>query len=187
MTNEQIFKRLDEMLANPKSRNFLNHLVKAYFPIGKANRVIETPENNFKCVLTNEKLVSMNDALTIIVSDEFKTSFVDSLKVMFDESHEKKTVFKNFLGDKKLGLVGHETTTYMSYDAYLCFYDWLATKTLTGDKHINWLMSSIRFKDRGGDKKATSNKNQKIVPTTFSLGEVNGALANLKKQLENEA
>jgi hypothetical protein len=31
MNQEQIHASLDKMLANPKSRNFLNHLVRKYF------------------------------------------------------------------------------------------------------------------------------------------------------------
>ena len=80
MNQEEIHVSLDAMLANPKSKNFLNHLVRSYMPITNVEKVWETPKGDFKCVLTKEQLFSSQDILEGIHTEEFKTQFMDNLK-----------------------------------------------------------------------------------------------------------
>ena len=195
MTNEQIFKTLDEMLTNPKKRNFLNHLVRSYLPITNVRKVDITPKT-FKCVLTNANLFSINDVLEGVETEQFKIDFMTSLKSIFDENAPRINPYINIVKDKELGVTGKETTTFMSYSAFQVFFDWVITKSLQNDKHINWLLGSIRresFVNRaeGLNNPALKDTIKKIKrdnnvfkTTSYSLGDVNDALLKLKAQME---
>lgn len=194
MTQEQIHASLETMLANPKSKNFLNHLVRAYMPITNVTKVMDTPTGDFKCVITRDKLVSVQQILEGMETEEFKADLMTSLKNMFDEKADKTTPMAKLIGERKLGVTGKDTTTFMSYPAFQEFYNWVITKSLKGDKHINWLLGSIRraaFIERA-EKIGDSDVQQKVqnykkkgqTSATFTLADSSDVLSKLKAQLE---
>ena len=195
MNQEQIHASLDKMLANPKSRNFLNHLVRAYMPISNVEKVWDTPEKDFKCVLTREQLFSVGDIMKGIQTEEFKADFMTNLKSIFSEDKTENPIAK-LIGEKKMGVTGKDTTTYMSYPAFQEFYNWVITKSLKGDKHINWLLGSIRrasFMDRAEkiqdadvQKKVENHKKTEVPKSTYTLGDASDVLSKLKAKLENK-
>lgn len=195
MTQEQIFASLDNMLANPKSRNFLNHLVRAYLPTSNVQKVWETPAKDFNCVITREPLFSTQDILNGIHSDEFQTVFMENLKSMFDDKVELKSPIAAVVGDQKMAVTGKDTTTYMSVPAYQTFCDWVITKSLKGDKHINWLISGINrnsflkraenIQDEELQHKIKSSNKAKDRTATYKMSDVSEALLRLKQQMEN--
>lgn len=194
MTKEEINASLDKMLADPKTKNFLNHLVRAYMPITKVNKVEEKPKGIFKCVLSKQELVCVDDILTGIETEEFKTNLMKHLQTMFDETVDSESPMRKLIGDKKLGVTGKDTTTFMAYPVFQEFYSWVVTKALKGDKHINWLLGSIKrnaFIDRAENiqdgevqKKVANHKKQEHRgPATFTLGDL-GVLQQLKEELK---
>ena len=196
MTTEEIHSSLDKMLESHKSKIFLNHLVKAYMPISNVEKVIDKPEGGFKCVISKDDLVSVNEILEGIQTEEFKNNLMKSMKTMFDDNADKTTAMSKLIGDKKLGVTGKDTTTYMSVPIAQEFFNWVITKSLKGDKHINWLLGNIRresFLKRAkniNDEKvqSTVRKLEKKVDrtATFTLGDANGALAQLKAKMQNK-
>ena len=198
MNQKQIFAKLDEMLAKPKSRNFLNHLVRSYVPSSKTDKVWKTPEGEFKCVLTGVQLFSCNDLFIEMHSEEYQKQFVEGLKTLLDED---KSNYENplitLMGDKKLGVHGTNSDTFMAVDAYQSFMEWVITKSFKGDKHISWLLGSIRrerFLERAelSEDKAVADKAKKISKeitkdntAKYSLGDANDALMKLKQRMEN--
>jgi hypothetical protein len=195
MNQEQIHASLDKMLANPKSKNFLNHLVRAYMPISNVEKVWDTPEKDFKCVITRDPLFSAADILKGIQTEEFKADFMNHLKSLFSEEKVESPISK-LVGEKKMGVTGKDTTTYMSYPAFQEFYNWVITKSLNGDKHINWLLGSIRrtsfmeraakIQDVGVQKKVEDFKKTTGSSSTYTLGDASDVLAKLKAKLENK-
>src|ERR1035441_7984501 len=85
MTSQEIHASLDKMLENPKSRNFLNHIVRSYMPISNVKILDETPKGYFKCALTRDELISKDGILKGMQTEQFKTDFMNSLKTIFDE------------------------------------------------------------------------------------------------------
>jgi len=189
MTKEQINASLDAMLENPKAKTFLNHLVRAYMPESNVTKPYEKPTGDYKCVLTRAPLICEKDLVGIVHSETFqnevKNSTADSLEGKNDES------IKKLIGDRKSSVTGKDTTTFMSHEAYQIFAEWIITKSLNGDKHINWLLGGIRrasFVERAASgvqkkveevKKATGHKS-----ATFSLSDSSDALSKLKAKLE---
>jgi hypothetical protein len=195
MTNEEINKALDKMLTNPKSRGFINHLVRSYVPISNVEKVWDTPEKDFKCVLTREQLFSVGDIMKGIQTEEFKADFMTNLKSIFSEDKTENPIAK-LIGEKKMGVTGKDTTTYMSYPAFQDFYNWVITKALNGDKHINWLLGSIRrasfmeraekIQDAGVQKKVENLKKVATSNSSYTLGDASDVLLKLKAKLENK-
>lgn len=189
MTKEQINASLDAMLENPKAKTFLNHLVRAYMPESNVTKPYEKPTGDYKCVLTRAPLICEKDLVGIVHSETFqnevKNSTADSLEGKNAES------IKKLIGDRKSSVTGKDTTTFMSHEAYQIFAEWIITKSLNGDKHINWLLGGIRrasFVERAASgvqkkveevKKATGHKS-----ATFSLSDSSDALSKLKAKLE---
>lgn len=189
MTPEQIHSILDKMLEDSKAKNFLNHLVRAYTPSTNVEKVEVKPTGVFKCVITKEDLVCMDDILTGLETEEFKKNLDSFLKNMFIESGDKESPIKKMVGDKKLGVKGKNTNTFMSFPAYKEFKNWLAVKIVNGDKHINWLMNTIRRETRADKpqinyKKPTPSPKPDIKPATYTLGDL-GVLQKLKDTLNN--
>ena len=152
MTKEESILNLDNMLLNPKAKNFVNHLVRSYMPITNITKVIGTPTGVYKCVITGEELNETNS-----------------------------------------GVTGKDTTTFMSEEGNKIFTEWVTSKALKGDKHMNWLLKSIKHSslvpiaEKIKDP-VIQNKVEKLKGTkknlTYTLGDSSDVLAKLKANLE---
>jgi hypothetical protein len=194
MTTKEIHESLDAMLSNTKTKNFLNHLVRAYFPITNVDKVWDKPKGPFKCVLTKETLFSLQDILEGIKTEEFKNDFISNIKNVFTENFDTSHPLVKLIGDRKMGVTGTDTTTYMSYTAMQEFYNWVLTKSLKGDKHINWLLSSVRrstiidmaqnIDDADVQSRIKKSKKQETSASSFTLGELD-AFKKLKEKFND--
>ena len=190
MTTAQIHETLDGMLENPKTKNFLGHLVKNYFPTTNIKKVINRPSVPFKCVFTRENLASIEDVLKGIQTLESKEEFSSNLDQFLTESFGPETAMGKLLGDKRVGFTGKETTTYISFYGLQELYNWVIKKSLAGDKHINWLLGSLRNNLHGKPvekpvERPAKPQLPKFVPATFSLGETD-SFKKLKAKFNNE-
>lgn len=193
MTKEQIYASLDAMLANPKAKTFLNHLVRAYMPTS-ITKVLERPKGIFKCVLTNVELISSQELAKALESTVFQMEMKESIAVSLDAKTSE--ALTKIIGNKQLAVTGNETTTFMTNSAYEAFSEWVITKSLKGDKHINWLLGSIRretlmaraenINDKDVQAKVAAFKkhNTVVKGTTISLGETSDVLMKLKAAME---
>ncbi len=197
MIQKQIFAKLDEMLAKPKSRNFLNHLVRSYVPSSKTDKVWEAPEGEFKCVLSGVELFSLDELYVQMHSEEYMKAFKKGMLMLLNENKHENPLF-TLMGDKKLAITGTNTDTFMAADVYQSFMEWVITKSFKGDKHISWLLGSVRreqFLDVAqlSDDKQVANKAKDLEKqitkdntTKYALGDANDALMKLKKQMEEK-
>ncbi len=193
MTKEQIFTSLDTMLENPKAKTFLNHLVRSYMPSTNVTRVATTPKGDFKCVLTRVSLLSDEDVTKASKSEDFQVSVKNSMAKTLEGKNAEAT--KAVLGNKEIGVTGKDTTTFMSFDANQIFMAWIAEKALQGDKHINWLLGSIKHftlidkaessADPAVQKKVANYRKQEFQSSTFNLENFD-VLKGLKSKLEAE-
>ncbi len=196
MSREDIFRKLDEIYEDKKARNFLNHLVRSYFPNNKVEKVFVKPKGSFKCVLTRDKLVSVNQILSGVKEESFKNDFFEYMHNMFNPNVQADTPIKKLMDGRHLGVQGKNTDTFMSSQTYIIFYDWVLTKFMKGDKHIAWLLKDInknQFIDRAEGleddevKKIIKKKRKKEDGNraTYSLGDFS-ALQALKDKMENK-
>lgn len=147
MTPEAIHEKLNNMYEDKGSRNFINHMIKAYFPQHKAQKVWEAPTGKFRCAITNEPLFSIVDVLKLLNSEETKNAFMENMKSMVTEPEKPikamDGAIKEMLKNKKMGLTGQDTDTYISMPAYREFFNWLTNKIITGDKNINTMIRKM--------------------------------------------
>jgi hypothetical protein len=164
MTKQEIHEHLNEMLSNQKTKNFLGHLIKSYYPYKNVDKVWDKPKDKIKCVITKEELVSVQEIKDGMQTEEFKTNLMESLKTMFDENRDKTTPIQKLLDGKILGFTGKDTTTYMSLQACEEFHAWILTKVLNGDKEVIWYTNSGNKKPKPKEEPKTSS--------AFTLGEL---------------
>jgi hypothetical protein len=182
MTTVQIHEALDAMLENPKTKNFLGHLIKNYFPTTSIERVFERPEGQFKCVLTKANLASVNEILTSFQNAENKEAFNTYLLNSLNEEFNGQHPLINIIGNKKMGYTGKDTTTYMSYEGLQEFYNWVINKSLAGDKHINWVLGPLRNNFFTKPEKKVADIN---LVSSYTLGETD-SFKKLKDKFKNE-
>ena len=190
MDNKEIHDVLDNMLGTPKTRGFLNHLIRAYLPINNTEKVITKPKGDFTCVLSREPLISTQELLEGIRTEGFEKDFMNHIKTIFDDSVNVEHPITKLIGDKKLGVVGKDTTTFMSYNSFMAFYGWVIDKSLKGDKHINWLLHNINRDNKSTLQYKIKNVKRaepKTRAATFSLGDAaNDMLLKLKTKMEKD-
>jgi hypothetical protein len=193
MTSDEIKKKLDDLYADKKARNFFNHLVRAYFPVNKVEKVFLKPRGPFNCVITRERLISTAEIIEGINTKVFEADFHNHMKTMFDATTEAEHPMTKLIGKRKMGVSSEDTNTTMAFSTFQVFYDWVVTKMLTGDKHINWLLKDITrssFMDRAEGindpqlkKKVKNIKKSTPQQATYTLGDFD-ALKELKKKLD---
>lgn len=154
MPVKKTFERLDNILL--KSKPFLNHLVKSYFPADKIKPILENGKV-VVCSITNKKLTVDVNLLNQIDSD-FKT---------YLEGITYESIESNNIGN--IVLTGKNTDTCMSLSTLLAFYSWVFIKSVSDDRHINWLLNSLvenPFKE--------TRRKPKVQVSTFTIGDVDG-------------
>lgn len=185
MTSEQISEVLDNLLSNPKSKNFLTHLIKAYFPVSKIIRISEKPRGKFKCVLTKSNLISFNEILAEATSKAYKDNLKNFWEGMTKNYMDRDSPISDILINKNVGVTGSNTETYMSYGAYLEFFNWITLKILSGNKHINWVVKSMQASkdDLNPFAKYKESAPSSAMVSTFNIGDTD-SFKKLKEKLE---
>ena len=197
MSDEKIHERLNEMHRGEKSKKFLNHLIRAYFPVGKIEKVWDKPKGKFKCAISGAPLLSVAEAYEVMSGKEYFEKTMAHIKSGFSESSEKleHPAVDAFKG-KVMGVTTEDTDTFLSIPVYHILYEWLVAKLLSGDKHISWLMRQIQgdmFFNQVGKMSGGEQTEQDInrvkkafnKPKKATFGDLE-ALQRLKSQLEEK-
>ena len=142
---EELLSKLDKLYAEKKSRNFLNHLVKAYCSLDKVNKVTSKLNTVQTCSLTNKKLTSFGEVLMSDVNETIKNSLESTLKSLISGKSESSPFTNEYKG-KVLGFTANETTTYLSYEAIAALHEWINKKINEGDKQIKWVVNQSKPK-----------------------------------------
>jgi hypothetical protein len=84
MTSDEIYSKIQSVYkSNEKGKNFISHLIRAFFPIDKGSHLFgfeEGAENlEMKCCITGEKLYSKNDFFLLIKGQVNKNVFSERL------------------------------------------------------------------------------------------------------------
>lgn len=167
MTKEQINSSLDAMLENPKAKNFLNHMVRSYFPTTKRLKVETIPEGTFKCALTRKELVLNNEANKDVAEAGFTSKETNTFL-----SAEALTIFTDWVIAKSFNKDKH--------------INWL----LNGVKRADFIERATQSKDISVEVKAKAfklkEKTEGTKSASFKLGDANDALAALKAKMESQ-
>lgn len=165
MTNEEIITSLEAMLVNPKAKNFLNHMVRSYFPTTKIVKVEKAPEGPFKCALTRKELVinieENNGVGEVAFTGKDTNTFLSAEGLI---TFTDWVIAKSFNKDKHI--------------------NWL----LNGVKRTDFIERATQSNNINGDVKEKAfklkEKTQGTKSASFKLGDANSGLAALKAKME---
>lgn len=182
---KEIMHKIDTLYKNQNSKKFLLHLVRAYTPLNKPKKVFNKPEklSKFKCALTNAKLISVDEVLELINTEDYNKAFMDDLKKMSgllleDNKHSEKHISETskLTNNRILGYQGEESTTYLCQEGIEVLYEWTCNMVLKGDSSVNWAL--------GNKTKKKPNKKKPVMKKSVTkLGDL-GVLGDLKKKME---
>lgn len=179
MNSDSIKKKIDALYADPKSKGFLNHLIKAYVPADKLQNVTIKPKDaKLVCVLTNDKLISVAEISAALLKNNPDLISIDQVSEKDIDDARK---------GKASALTGDKTNTFISQEAADALYEWITEKLLTGDSHIKWLINSMRNpnKPNGTFKKNLNGPSNGYRKPATTLGDLD-SLQKLKAQFEAE-
>ena len=167
MTNEQINESLDAMLVNPKAKNFLNHIVRSYFPISKRVKVQTIPEGPFKCALTTNELVLNTKDNEDVPEAGFTGKDTNTYL-----SAQALNIFNDWVISKSFNKDKH--------------INWL----LNGIKRTDFIERASQSNNINGDVKAKAlklkEKTEGTNSASFKLGDANDVLSALKAKMESQ-
>jgi len=151
MSRDNILKKIEEIYVSKNKegkatgKGFISHLVKAYMPIDKIQKIWDSPNKNLKCAITGYGVCTIEDAFQALHSDGMDKKMIDHLKAWGKgEAGIAESPFMAELKGKVIGYTGQNTDTVMTLDAVQAFIAWIQNKILHGDTHINWLISDMR-------------------------------------------
>ena len=190
------------MYENEKAKGFVNHLIRAYLPVSKVEKVWDwKPGQKHVCNVCAQKLVSIGELLGAAQKPEFMDNFMDNLKkqVSGEELKREDNPYIKAVGkDKVQGMTGKKTDTCMCMRCVQDLLDLTQTGILMGDKNINYQVKQMQrdqvfgtFQDSphldDQDKQKAKEIKKKVdkdrVVTTFGDLE---ALQALKKKMEGK-
>jgi hypothetical protein len=151
---DEIIQKIEEIYQSknkegkPTGKSFITHILRAYFPQGKAQRVVDVPDKPMKCAITGQKLFALGEIWNEMHNNpEFFKNMTKSMLIHLDLEAEKvESPFAKVTNGRVVAITGENTDKYLCQDAYEGLFNWYANKILHGDPHINWLIKDMRQK-----------------------------------------
>jgi hypothetical protein len=150
---DEIVKKIEEIYTSknkegkPTGKNFITHLLRAYFPVGKAQRVLDVPAKPMKCAITGQKLFAVGEIWNAMQNPDFFKDMTKSMIIHLDPEAEKvESPLVKVAKGRVLAITGEKTDTYLCQESYQALYNWYVDKILRDDKHIAWVMKDMRNK-----------------------------------------
>jgi len=199
-TPEEIYQKIEDTYATEGGKKFIIHLIRSYFPIGKADYVWDKKDKPMVCCISGVGLVSKGDiweTMQNITPEEFSKDLMMKFELATEENPNPepyKPVLVKKLDGRILGLETKESDKFMCKEAYQQLYNFYCNKVLCGDGHMNWVgkrmmvdsvVKNMKEEDRitpQEEKVVNKNANK---PHKLTLGDL-GVLQGLKEKMEKE-
>lgn len=137
--------RLDKMYDGEKSRQFVNHIIRSYFPVSKIKKVWEAPRGVFKCAISGELLISGNQIISKLSTTSNEGDYLEFIyMVLTDDNFFEKHVMESKLQGKEMAITGQKTTTIIGLETYRDLYLWFIGKVLSGDEHLYGIVKGLK-------------------------------------------
>lgn len=193
---------IQELYDDQKSRNFVNHLIRAYLPVYKAQKVWEFPDpkKEYKCNVCNHKLIDLGTVIgRMNSSEEYMKDTVEQMRKSINGEEipfEDKAVIKHITHGAIMAWTGEKTTTFLCGDCIKELLNFVTTGLLMGDKNITWIVNQTRrsevfsqFKEtpslNNGEKQNISEIEKRANKKKMTFGDLE-VLQELKKKMEKE-
>ncbi len=201
MTDQEIYKRIEDTYNSEKGKGFITHLLRSFFPVGRGEYAWSREDGKvYKCCITGAKLGTKDDAWKVLQSEDGKEAWMNDFKAMSKAMAEGKNEYEHsaeFLAMKDkikpLAVVAEKSTKCLSKEAYQQLQNFYMNELFRDNKHINWIANNERTKEvvkyakkDGFIKKKREERavHRKIEnPATMKLGDLQ-ALKDIKERME---
>jgi len=140
--------KIQKLYSDPKAKGFVNHLIRAYLPIHKIEKLWEWKDGQkHACNVCGQKLVTIGELFAVTQTEQFKTDFVEGLKkqISGEASVKDDNPYIKALGkDKQLGYTGQKTDTCMCHQCCQDLLDLTVNGMLCGDKNLNYQVNQMQ-------------------------------------------
>lgn len=194
MNPESIKKRLNNLLEKERSKRFIEHIIKSYVPPYEVQKVYENPDDKFVCAITNENLISLNEARKKFDESSEKEKFDVYEQKMFLDGGYAGHPFNKKINGKEVGITSNISETYLSYSTFLALYEWSVKEYFKGNKKIERVLRNeedallTKAKELRESDKSINTELSKIEAekrTTTTLGDLD-QLKALKNKFDNK-
>lgn len=140
---------IQKLYEDPKSKNFVNHLIRAYLPINKPQKVWEFEDKKpHKCNVCGHDLIDVGTVMgKMMTSEEYKKDFMkpilDSIKGK-ETKREDHPMIKHITHGAILAWQGEKTTTYLCQECIGDLLGLVQNGILWGDKNLIWITNQMR-------------------------------------------
>lgn len=192
---------IQKLYEDPKSRNFVNHLIRSYLPVFKPQKVWAFEDNKpHKCNVCNHELIDLGTVIgRMQSSDEFTKAMIEDMRKGLsgeEIKYEDRAIIKHITHGAIMAWKGEKTTTYLCQDCIKNLLDLVTTGILMGDKNLTWIVNQTRrdqvfntFKESPvideEEKKKVEVIKKKADQKKMTLGDL-GVLQALKEKMEKE-
>ena len=141
---------IQKLYANPKAKGFVNHLIGAYLPIHKSQKVWDFKQGQkAKCNVCEQKLISIEQTWKSFQENQeeiFKGTTEHILKDLKGEETqiEDHPMYKHVSKGRVLAWTGEETNTCLCLKCVQDLLDLVQTGLLMDDKNIAWRVNKLQ-------------------------------------------
>lgn len=195
--------KIELLYEEPKSKNFINHLIQSYLPIHKPKKVWAfEDEKPHKCNVCGHPLIDLGTVISRMhESDDYMKDFIEQMRKEIAGEKIKRedlAIIKHITHGAIMAWQGEKTSTYLCQD---CIKDLLTLVTnglMMGDKNISYQVNKNRraevfshftenpilAESEKTEVKEIQKRVEKNRTATFGDLEV---LQRLKEKMENES
>lgn len=192
---------IQKLYEDPKSKNFVNHLIRAYLPINKPTKVWEFEDKKpHKCNVCGHDLIDLGTVLGRMQSSDYMHDSIDQMRREVCDGEiiprEEKAVIKHLTHGAIMAWQGEKTTTYLCATCIGELLQLVQNGLLMGDKNITWITNQMRrdqvfthFKESPSlepeEKKEVETIQKRADKRKATFGDLE-VLQNLKAKMEAE-
>lgn len=140
---------IEKLYNNPKSKNFVNHLILAYLPVYKVKKLFSFNDNNHKCSICKQSLFSIDEYFNGVSEkkDDIFNEMSDYLiKSVNGEKvkREDHPMIKHVIGNRVIAFTGNKTNTHLCLNCVKDLLEFTQNKLLVNDKNITWIINKMK-------------------------------------------
>jgi len=141
---------VEKLYDDPKSKGFVNHLIRAYLPINKPKKVWEFPDSkkSYKCNVCGHSLIDLGTVLgRMYTSEDYMKDTIEQMRKELQGEkieREDRAIIKHITHGAIQAWQGEKTTTFLCADCIKDLLDMVTTGILRDDKNIVWITRSMQ-------------------------------------------
>lgn len=137
---ELAYNKIKQLYDNPKSHGFVVHLIRAFLPIYKSQKIFDNKKAH-KCCILGEEVMSVDDQLSIVMNLD-RDNFI---RGMFDPEAMEKTreEIQNKKRGREVGYTAEHTDKCLSQSALQALLSFTTSEMLRGNREMHGLTRSM--------------------------------------------